>query len=110
MMPKTVSSTKAQNNFGAVLQWAEQEQDEVIIERRGKPSAVVMPYTAYEKVIELRQEEQKRRAIEALREVRRQVQAQHPDLTAREAYKLAGFGEAVIEETLKSDEALTPNA
>lgn len=105
-MPKTVSSTEAQNNFGAVLQWAEQEKDEVIIEKRGKPSAVVMPYTAYEQVIALRKEEKKRKAVEALRAVRQRVQTNTQGLTAEKAYRLAGFGEAVIKETLTSDAAL----
>ena len=109
-MPKTVSSTEAQNNFGAVLQWAEKEKDEVIIERRGKPSAVVMPYTSYEQVLELRQQEKKRRALEALRALRKQVQSQMQALSAKEAYEIAGFGQEVVEETLKSDEALQNEA
>jgi prevent-host-death family protein len=109
-MPKTVSSTEAQNNFGAVLQWAEKENDEVIIQRRGKPSAVVMPYTEYEKVVELRQQEKKRQAIEALRAIRERVQSKNKDLTAEEAYQLAGFGLNVINETLQSDATLQNDA
>jgi hypothetical protein len=45
----------------------------------------------------------KRRALEALREVRRQVQSHNKGLSAKERYQRAGFGQEVVEETLQSD-------
>jgi hypothetical protein len=47
--------------------------------------------------------EKKRRAREALREIRGRVQAQNKGLSAKEVYQHAGFGQEVVEETLQSD-------
>jgi prevent-host-death family protein len=106
-MPKTVSSSEAQNKFGTILQWAIDHQDDVVVvERRGKPAAVLMTYAEYEEMAKLRRQEQKRQALEALREIRRRVREQNQDLTAEEAYRLAGFGEEVIRNTLISDQEL----
>lgn len=105
-MPKTVSSSEAQNNFGAMLQWAEENQDEVVVERRGKPAGVLMGYEQYQEFQRLKAQERKRKALEALEELRREVQRHNPGLTAEEAYRAAGFSEEVIQETLQSDEEL----
>ncbi len=104
-MPKTVSSSEAQNNFGAMLQWAE-EQDDVVVERRGKPAGVLIAYTRYQEFQRLNELERKRKAFEALDALRREVQRRNPDITAEEAYRAAGFSEEVIQETLESDEEL----
>jgi prevent-host-death family protein len=105
-MPRTVSSSEAQNNFGAMLQWAEENKDQVVIERRGKPAAVLIGYEEYQEIERLREQERKRRAFERLEEIRRQIAARTPDLSAEEAYRLAGFSEEVIREALESDEYL----
>jgi prevent-host-death family protein len=41
-MPRTVSSSEAQNNFGAMVQWAKEIHEGVIVERRGKPVAALI--------------------------------------------------------------------
>lgn len=105
-MPRIVSSSEAQNNFGAMLQWAEENKDQVVIERRGKPAGVLIGYAEYEEIVRLREEERKQRAFARLEEVRQKVAARAADLTAAEAYRLAGFSEAVIRETLENDDYL----
>lgn len=43
-MAKPVSATVAKNRLGSLLTWVRQEQDEVIVESRGEPPAVSVPF------------------------------------------------------------------
>ena len=103
-MPKTVTASEAQSRFGSLLQWATEHSEGVIVERRGKPSAAIISYAAYEELTRLRTMEKKRQALETLKILRRRVQRQNTDLSAEEAYRAAGFGEAIIRETLAKDD------
>ena len=105
-MPRTVSSSEAQNNFGAMLQWAEENKDQVVIERRGKPAAVLIGYAEYQEIVRLREEERKQRAFAQLEAARQKIAVPSSGLTAAEAYRLAGLTEQVIRETLENDEYL----
>jgi prevent-host-death family protein len=103
-MPKTVTASEAQSHFGSMLQWAIEHSEGVIVERRGKPSAAIISYAEYEELTRLRKMEKKRQAFETLKTIRRRVQRQNTDLSAEAAYRAAGFGETVIQETLKKDD------
>lgn len=105
-MSRIISSTEAQNNFGALLQWAEENQEGIVVERRGKPAAAVIGYEQYQEFQRLQVQERKRSAWEALEKLRKQIAERNSDLTAEEAYRLAGFSEEVIQETLASDREL----
>lgn len=105
-MPRTVSSTEAKTQFGTLLKWASEENDEVIVKFYGEPKAVIVPYQEYETFLKLRKQEQKRKALEALDELRKEMRRQNPELSQEEAYRLAGFGEEVIQNTLAKDEEL----
>lgn len=105
-MSRTVSASEAQSSFGAMVQWAEQNKEEVVIERRGVPAAVILSFEQYKELAQLRERERKRRALAALDELRAEVQRQNPDITAEEAYRAAGFSEEVIQETLQHNEEL----
>lgn len=109
-MPRTVSSSEMQNNFGAMLQWAEENNDEVVIERRGKPAGVIIAYEEYKEVMRLREQERRRSVFARMEAIRKQVAARNPDLTAEEAYRLAGFSEEVVQQTLASDKELEQKA
>ena len=105
-MARTVSSSEAQNNFGALLQWVNENAEGVIVERRGKPAAALISYEEYQAMLQLREEERKRKALSALEKLRREVQRQNPEISAEEAYREAGFSEEAIQATLQSDERL----
>lgn len=105
-MPKTVSSTEAQNNFGAILQWTDENRDEVIVERRGMPKAVIIPYAEYQEISRLRQEEEKRQALAKIRALREKVQSYAASSDAADGYRAAGFAEPVVQETLEMDQQL----
>ncbi|MCC6167264.1 MAG: type II toxin-antitoxin system Phd/YefM family antitoxin [Caldilineaceae bacterium] len=109
-MGKTVSSSEAQNNFGAMLQWAEKNEDGVVVERRGKPAGVLIAYEQYLELQRLKQQERKRKAFEILEGLRKQIAERNSDLTPEEAYRLAGFSEEVIQETLELDKELAKDS
>jgi prevent-host-death family protein len=103
-MPKIVSSTEAKTQFGTLLKWASQENDEVIVKFYGEPKAVIMPYQEYEALLKLREKERRRQAWEAVEKIRRRIEASTPELSQEEAYRLAGFSEEVVQETLQKDQ------
>lgn len=105
-MSKTVTSTEAKRQFGSLLKWMKEKRDEVIVSLRGEPTAVIMSYSEYEALQRLRRKDQARKALAALDELRKEAQTQTPDLTAEEAYRLAGFSEDVIQETLAMNKKL----
>ena len=105
-MPKTVTSSEAKSRFGELVKWTTENQDKVIVKLYGEPAAVIMSFREYEEVEKLRKREQKRKVLEALDALRAEARQQNPELNAEEAYRLAGFSEDVIEETLQADEKL----
>lgn len=105
-MTRTISASDAQAQLGAMLKWVEESSDEVIIERRGKPTGVLLSYGEYEEFEKLRKEEAGRQALLALRALRQEMQANNSDLSAEEAYRLAGFSEEAIVGTLEKDKEL----
>jgi prevent-host-death family protein len=88
-MPKTVSAREAKNRFGSMMEWATENQDEVIVEVYGEPKVVVMPYTEFERVTQLREEARRRDILARLEALRAQVQARNQDLTEAEAGRIA---------------------
>jgi len=88
-MPKAVSATEAKNRFGSLVGWVTDEDDEVIVERQGRPRAVIMSIAEYEKVQELREQRRREEALATLRRLRAQIQARNQDLTVEEADAIA---------------------
>lgn len=103
-MPRTITATEAQNKFGSVLKWAEENQDDVIIERRGNPVAVIIPFEEYEEITRLRHEEAKRRALTSIRILREQVQQYETDPDLERGYRAAGMSESISRATLERDD------
>ena len=88
-MPKTVSVSEAKNNLSAMLKWAVENQDEVVVESRGRPKAVIMPYAEYEIVQSLREKERRHAALQRMQELAAANQELNQDLTPEEAENLA---------------------
>lgn len=105
-MPKTVSSSEAKSHFGELVKWTTEHQEQVIVKLYGEPAVVILSYSEYEEMENLRRREQKRKVLEALDALRQEVRQQDPELSAEAAYRLAGFSEEVIRETLAADQAL----
>ena len=82
--PKTISASEAQNRFGAVVSWVLDNQREVVIESRGEPKVVMMPFDEYEETQRLKIEAKRREAFERLRAVRQRVRARNLNITTEE--------------------------
>jgi prevent-host-death family protein len=98
-VPKTVSASEAKNNLGAMIEWAVKNQDEVIVESRGKAKVVILPFEGYEEYQRLREQARRRDVLARLERLAEIVGAQNQDLSAEEAQTLAAqLSQEVIEE------------
>lgn len=101
-MARTISATEAKAKLSSWINWAIKNKDEVIVESRGRPKAVIIPYEAYEQFKELRGKARRRQLLAQLEELATQVQARNQDLTAEAAEELADrFSREVIEEMVE---------
>lgn len=98
-MPRAVSTKEAKDGLSALIGWARENADEVIVESRGRPAAVIMSFAEYEKVQVVREQQRRRDALETLRRVRDEVRERNQDLTQEQAEELAErFSRDVIED------------
>lgn len=108
-MPKTVSATEAKIHLGSLIDWAVQHADEVIIETRGHPKAVLLGFEAYTKLQQLRDMARRREALERLEALAARVGTRNQDLTPEEAEALADrFSREVIQELISEGKVRYP--
>ena len=88
-MPRIISATEAKTQLGAMIEWTREHADEVIIESRGKPRAVLISYAEFEAMQRLREAERRRKALEQLEALAQRVAARNQDLTEEAADELA---------------------
>lgn len=98
-MARTTSATEAKAKLSALMDWAVRNQDEVIIESRGNPKAVLVSYDAYEQFKELQEQARRKKALAQLEELAARIQARNQDLDEEKAAAIADqFTREVIEE------------
>jgi prevent-host-death family protein len=100
-MAMIVTASEAKLRFGSMLKQAQQEQ--VIIKVHGEPEAVLISYEEYQLTEALKEQNRRRKALEAFQSVRKEVAARMPDLTDEEAYKLAGVSDSIATEIIEKD-------
>ncbi len=90
-MPTTVSANEAQTRLDALLGDVDDRGDEVIVERHGRPTAVLMSYAAYAELRALRELDDRRRdeALAQLLALEESIAAQNHDITEEEAIAFA---------------------
>jgi prevent-host-death family protein len=98
-MPKTVTATEAKNRFGAMMSWALEAKDEVIVESHGVPKVAIVPYEEYEQVAAWRERERRRKAVAEIEALVERVRARNKDLTEAQAIELA---DRVVRETVEN--------
>jgi prevent-host-death family protein len=98
-MSKTISATAAKSNFGAVVESVVEGGEQVIVENRGEPVAAIVSIADIADLERLRKEERRRQAIEEIKRIRAEVQAQNADLTEAEAQE---FITRVIDDAMAS--------
>jgi prevent-host-death family protein len=88
-MSRVVTSTEAKAKLSELMRWAVASGDEVIVESRGAPQVVLLPYSEYEELQKLKERARREAALDQLRALAREVQAQNEDLSEEEAGPLA---------------------
>ena len=78
-MQKTVSAQVARQRLGELLEGVYYRDDEVVIERAGKPMAVVIPIAQYEQI-----EAARRRFWQKVEEIREQNRDVDPEQVERD--------------------------
>lgn len=97
-MPKTVSVSEAKNQLSAVLDWAVEHGDGVVIESRGEPKAVILSYEEYKEFLALQEQARRREALRQLEQLAERIWARNADLTDEEVEQLA---EEISQETIQ---------
>ncbi len=101
-MPKTVSASEAKNRLGAIIGWVLQNKDDVIVESRGEPKVVVVPFSEYEQMKQIKEQTRRRDALSKLEKLRDRVRARNQDLSGEQADALADrFSREIVEDMAK---------
>lgn len=88
-MPKTVSVSEAKNQLSAVMDWAVENGDEVVIESRGEPKVAILSYAEYQEFLAMKEQARRRAAFEQLEALAKEMRARNADLSAEEADSIA---------------------
>lgn len=88
-MKKRVSVSEAKNQLSAVMDWAVENPDGVIVECHGRPKAAIVSYDEYQQLLTLREQERRREALRELQELAERMRARNADLTKEEADEIA---------------------
>ena len=101
-MPKTVSVSEAKNQLSAVMEWAVESGEEVVVKSRGEPKVVILSYSEYQEFLTLREQARIREALRELAELAERMQVLNADMSAEEVDQLA---DEVTRETFERMEA-----
>jgi prevent-host-death family protein len=88
-MARTISASEAKTRFGAIMSWAVECKEDVIVESYGDPKVVIIPFEEYQKILKLRDESRRREALARLERLGEQVRARNRDLSQEQAEALA---------------------
>jgi prevent-host-death family protein len=88
-MQKTVTATEAKAKLSELMKWTVKTGDSVVVQSRGYPQVVIVPFAEYEELRELKERARRAAAIAELHQIAREVQARNTDLTPDEADALA---------------------
>ncbi len=67
----------------------QKDKDDVVIQNRGRPEAVIISYEDYEILQEARENERRKKAIQALQQIAEEVGNRNTSLSEKESEKLA---------------------
>lgn len=88
-MPKTVSVSEAKNQLSAVMDWAVENDEGVIVESRGEPKVAILSYAEYQEFLALREQARRREVFRQLEELAQTIRARNADLTPEDAEEIA---------------------
>jgi prevent-host-death family protein len=105
-MPREVSATEAKNRLGALLSWVTEENDEVIIEHQGKPRAVIISISEYEKVKAEREQKRRAEALARIQRLREEISVRNRDMTPEQVEEFANRVRHDVVQSLMEKRAL----
>lgn len=88
-MARRVSASEAKNRLGSIIDWVTENQEEMIVENRGEPTAVIISIAEYQQMQALKERARRSEALGQMRKLRDSVMARNRDLGAEEADSLA---------------------
>ncbi len=88
-MQKTVSATEAKAKLSDLMKWAVKTGDSVVVQSRGYPQVVIVPFTEYQELRQAKEDIRRTQVIAQLQEIAREMQAANQDLSAEEADAIA---------------------
>ena len=88
-MPRTVSATEAKDKLGGIMAWARKNRDDVIIESRGRPNAVIVSIEEYQRILNWRERARREESLARLERLRQRVSDRNQDLSDTEAEAIA---------------------
>ncbi len=88
-MSKTVTASEAKNRLGAIMDWAVENEAGVVIEKRGEPWVVVIPYAQYERLQALQERLRRAEALARLEQAAQQMSRGAEVLSDEEVEELA---------------------
>ena len=103
-MTLNVSISEAKAKLSSFVQQVVGNREEVIIENRGAPQAVLISYDAYEEYSRWRDRNRRQRALAELQELADSIQSRNQDLSETETEEMADrFSRDVIDEMIATD-------
>ena len=88
-MTLNVSTSEAKAKLSSFLQQVVGNREEVIIENRGTPQAVLISYDVYEQYCQWRDQDRRQRALAELQALADSIQSRNQDLTETETEEMA---------------------
>lgn len=88
-MSIAVSVSQARKQLSAMLRWTREQGDDVIIENRGRPEAVIIPVEDYELLQSARERKRRSDLMAELTALAEEVRSQNLDLAEEKADAIA---------------------
>lgn len=88
-MGKIVSVTEAKAKLSSLVSWTKKNKDTVVIQSRGNPQALIIPYVYAEDVEKLIADKRREEAIDRLYQVAAEVRERNKDLSEKDVEELA---------------------
>lgn len=98
-MSKTISADEAKNYLDDWIALVNDDDTEIIIERHGKPKAVIMSFESFEEVKGLREKQRRAEAVRDLRALQEEISSHNRDLTEEQIDEIANrFSHDIIDD------------
>lgn len=88
-MLRTVTATEAKAKLADLMKWAMKTGDSVLVQSRGNPQVVIVPFSEYEELQRAKERNRRAEAMARLQAYARENQTLNQDMTSEAAEELA---------------------